>query len=165
MEHFDLVTTGVKIYVEKKLNEEKTKLPSVQKKETYLKSRVFKNSFQLSSSIYQVPEINYYKDPPDTLHLFTIPNIDYETHSSYIIIPSSKRKTGKKRLRNFTDLTKREIIEETKDFSIEGVSSPTHVKVFKRPEFLNSVKPKLSVIKRLSNEILHNESSLKEVLF
>ena len=167
MESDSLVTTGIKINLMKNLNSERTKLPEVRKKETFLKlnSANQKHSFRWNSSICNSYDVHHVKSPPSKVVL-PANTIDQSDHS-FIIIPNKRLKTTSKRIRNVTQLTTKIDISpgRTIDFSIEGATSPTHQKIFKKIEFINPIKPKLSAVKKLSKFLYHNESSVKEIMF
>ena len=169
MESDSLITTGVKITLVKGLNTEKVKLPDVKKKDTFLKQRRYsrENIVRLNSSMFNESELFYLKDPLTSLFF---PNAssyeESDLHSSYIIIPNKRLQTTAKKVRNITQLpTKREYLPlDSKDFTIEGIPSRTHRKVYKKLEFINLTKPKISTTKKIS-KIKHNESTVKEIMF
>ncbi|OMJ67729.1 hypothetical protein SteCoe_35034 [Stentor coeruleus] len=146
-----------------------THLPNVKKKETFLRLKLssIHTSHNWRNSSLTGIDLTLIREPPSSLiippHLFD----EYEMNSSYVIISDSKNKTISKKNRKSVQLnTKRENSpDQLKDFAIEGIPSQTHKKVFKRPEFINTVKPRISIVKKTNKPEPHNESSVKEIIF
>ncbi|OMJ75874.1 hypothetical protein SteCoe_24893 [Stentor coeruleus] len=169
MDPFELVTTGVKINIEKTQATERARLPEVKRKETFLRTKLA--SLQPEINWRNLPftgmDLSLFREPPLSLLFPTNQYDENDLNSSCLIISNPRNKTTSKKLRNSLQLyTKRDSSpEQTRDFTVEGVPSQTHKKILKKPEFLNTVKPKMFRSKKHKKLEQYNESFLKEIMF
>ncbi|OMJ75087.1 hypothetical protein SteCoe_25864 [Stentor coeruleus] len=177
MDSLGLVTTGVKINIEKNSNTDRTRLPKVNKKESFLKLKPSSQKPHHSKRQTPLtnPEFILFKEPPNTIILPTNLFEDHLFTTNYIKITNSRITTTSRNLRNSVQLSPKQdpSPDFLHDFTIEGIQSPTHRKVLKKPEILNLPKPELlninkpriPLVKKLNKSTPHNESSVKEIMY
>ena len=141
------------------------RLPTIRRKFSYLlpKGGVHAlHSVPLTSS-----EANLFKELPQVPRAINFEEV-YEFNTSLILIPNIRLQTSSHKMRNSVTLvTRRESsVDTSQELSIEGVASPTYRKTFKKPEFVIPVlKPKMPAIRKHAKPVVHNESSVKEIMF
>jgi hypothetical protein len=146
--------------------DKKHKLPEVRRKLSFLLPKTIHHAYQ--SLPLTTSELNLFKELPSMPRAINFEEV-YEFNSSLVLIPNIRLQTSSRKMRSSVSIApppREPSVDTSQELSIEGVASPTYRKIYKKTEFvMPAIKPRAPTVKKVSKTVVHNESSVKEIMF